>query len=611
MPRLVAIAAVAVCVLGSVPLASAATQEAPRQAKPAAPSKQHSAGADKSFAVYVGKNLTENKHTFLGGFGHEPSSHWVDIVPHRKHPPGSTIQVGATDKADMPGKLTRIPQAPETARYISSDYSEFVGFPAPLTNGGLNEYGVAARDVWSDSRTELVDQTPKDQTGPNYSDLSRIAMERAHSAREAARIVGSQIDKYGYTTYGGNSHLFADANEGWVLIEFSGGKGLWAAQRLGPDDVRVSYPGYIDHFPADWQHDPNFMASPNLISYAQERGWWQPGTDFDPQKVYGTPFPGKPVAVGKPADPEDPSPYRNPPSLEAEFRELKPVRLQDVMRIVRDPRWSDDRSGYGQVAELDNSVSNRAVPGKDLSKLWLATTAAVTAPYIPIYLGTQSIPPEYRQHRYLTHGASEEYLDPQFAEQEATESATQTYKRLMYATCARPKRYLDEVTKALEGYEAQILRDQGDVEQQAREQFSSGDAAGARATLTEASTGWAENGLELGDYLLDKELAGDKAEGGIHKPKVTVPEGETMNPESSDMSLRSEETARDRMNCDLGGGWADGGTLARKGHYGDPADVPDYRGSEGNWWPYALTGAGGLLIGGIAVWLVRRRVSRS
>ena len=62
---------------------------------------------------------------------------------------------------------------------ITLNYSDFEGFPPPLTNGGLNEHGVAARDIWSDSRPELVVMTPNPQTRPNYSDLSRIVMERA------------------------------------------------------------------------------------------------------------------------------------------------------------------------------------------------------------------------------------------------------------------------------------------------------------------------------------------------------------------------------------------------------------------------------------------------
>ena len=150
----------------------------------------------------------------LGGTGDEPSSHWLEIVPRKTYPSGATIRVGVDARANFPGEFIEIPQVRETAKYITMNYSEYEGFPAPITNGGLNEFGVAARDVWSSSRRELQDMTPKPQHGVNYSDLSRIVMERAHSAREAVEIVGNLIDRYGYATYGGNSHFFADARRG-------------------------------------------------------------------------------------------------------------------------------------------------------------------------------------------------------------------------------------------------------------------------------------------------------------------------------------------------------------------------------------------------------------
>lgn len=166
----------------------------------------------KSLGVYVGSDLTEDGSTLVGGFGHEPSSHWIEIVPHQQHPETATTEVGVTEDADIPGELTEIPQAEETFKYITSHYSEFAGFPMPLTNGGLNEHGVAARDIWSPSRPELVEMAEEaaPQTGPNYSDLARAAMERATSAREAVEVVGDLMDEHGYSTYGGNSHLFAD-----------------------------------------------------------------------------------------------------------------------------------------------------------------------------------------------------------------------------------------------------------------------------------------------------------------------------------------------------------------------------------------------------------------
>src|SRR5690606_30061403 len=115
--------------------------------------------------------------------------------------------------------------------------------------------------------------------------------------------------------------------------------------------------------------------------FAQEQGWYDPRTDdvFDLQQVYQQPFPTEEFEVGEVADPEDPAPYRNPISLEAELEELAPVSLQDMMRLVRDPRWSDDRSGYGHVAELRSDLVDPR-----LITLWVAPTAAVTAPYTPI-----------------------------------------------------------------------------------------------------------------------------------------------------------------------------------------------------------------------------------
>jgi ssDNA-binding Zn-finger/Zn-ribbon topoisomerase 1 len=114
------------------------------------------------------------------------------------------------------------------------------------------------------------------QEGPQYSDLAKAAMERASTAREAVEVVGGLMDEHGYSTYGGNSHLFADEDEGWVFINFAHPDGdLWAAERLSSDEIRVSYFGYILDFPVDHEDDPDFMASDELVSFAEEQGWWE------------------------------------------------------------------------------------------------------------------------------------------------------------------------------------------------------------------------------------------------------------------------------------------------------------------------------------------------
>ncbi len=474
----------------------------------------------KSIAIYVGRDLTADGSVLLGGFGHEPSSHWIEIRPAATHTEGATFAAGVTEEARIPGERIQVPQVPRTLRFITTNYSEFAGFPPPLTNGGLNERHVAARDVWSPSREELRDRTPIPQRGLNYSDLSRIAMERAGTAREAVEIVGALIDEFGYATYGGNSHLFADPEEGWLFINFAGGEGLWAAERLGPGAVRVSYPGYIGDFPVDAREHPDFMASENLVPFAVEQGWWDPDGEepLNLQRVYGQPFPSSPGDVGPDAR------FRYPPELEDEIARLAPVSLEDMLALIRDPRWSDDAAGYGQVAHL-----RRDVP-PELGVLWMSITGAVASPFVPVHIGAEDVPPEYRQHRYMTKEADRTFLDPDFGPLEATRSAFRVHKRLLYHTCENPEIFLRPVTGSLEAFEARAIRDQVELEAEVRAFLDGGDAPAARQRLAEAAEGRFLDALALGEFLVEHVERETRERFGIRMPTGDATEG---------MSLRS------------------------------------------------------------------------
>jgi dipeptidase len=518
-------------------MVSSATATGPNgdaaQATAEEPPRPTDAGT-KSIGFYVGKNLTEDGSVLLGGFGHEPSSHWLEIVPRRQFPADATTTVGVTDAASYPGELTEIPQARRTARYVTSNYSEFAGFPAPLTNGGLNEHGVAARDIWSPTSDRLLEMTDDPQRGPNYSDLARIAMERAHTAREAVEIVGSLIDEHGFSTYGGNSHLFADENEGWVLVNYGGSQGLWAAQRLGPDEARVSYPGYLEPFPLDYEEHPDeYLASDNFIDFAVEQGWFDPEESdrFDPQEVY---------AGWQPNDRQvtQTHPWGNniQGDLEQELRdELGPVSLRDMLAYVRDPRWSHDRSGYGQVAQLRDREHG------DLERLWTAVTGAVTTPYVPIYVGADDVPAEFKQHRYLTSDSASTYLDADYAPLEGTRYATRTFKRLMYHTCEHPEAFYEPVTAELEGFEQGLLRHEPRVTRRAQRLLEAGRQERARALLTRAVDRSLDEGLQLGERLVDAVEHQTRKRFGVRLPSGGHLPGETPRPESQSMALSEGE----------------------------------------------------------------------
>lgn len=72
--------------------------------------------------------------------------------------------------------------------------------------------------------------------------------------------------------------------------------------------------------------------------------------------------------------------------------------------------------------------------------------------------------------------------------------------------------------------------------------------------------------------------------------------------------------SRDRVNCDVGGGWEDGNTIQRAGEYGDSNDVPDYASARISGHPEFTTESnevspwvwvvGGFVLGGLVVGLI-------
>lgn len=462
-----------------------------------------------SVAVYVGKNLTRDGGVILAGFGDEPSSHWLTIVPHRQHRAGETISVGGTLEANLPGELIQIPQARETFRYIAMEYSYYRGLPAPLINGGLNEYGLAVRDVALSSRAELVAMTPKVQHGLNYSDIARIVLERAHTAREAVDIAVGLIEKYGDFTYGGNSHVFADPNEGWVLLEFAGGKGLWVAHRLGPDDVWLNWRGYnkvgyVQTLPANLSKNPDYRASKNFVSFAIAQGWY---------KADGKPFNVIDVYSGEPRE----SSAVEVRSVESAVRSAAPrVDEQVLMRQLH--KVARDSSGYGQVADLHADVNPA------LRTLWVAPGPPITAVFVPWRLGADSVPPEYRRHRYLSAGEAErQNIDPVQQGVESMNYADRSVKRLLYVVNEHRDVFLPEVSASLDAFDARQLAAQAGIERTAQILLAAHEDGLAHRYLTEQAYRSATEGMRLIDALSDGLESRTKAIYEIRTPETPLP----------------------------------------------------------------------------------------
>lgn len=181
------------------------------------------------------------------------------------------------DIQDVPPSvpLGYIPQVAHTYAYFDANY------------GIMNEHQLSIGEC-----TDKAKVHPEPEPGKRifYSaELSRVALERTKTAREAIRLMGELIEKYGY--YGtGETLLVADPQEGWVMemagYDLNGTGGVWVAQRVPDEQVFVAANQFrIRDIRANAE---DMMFSANIFEIAQAKGWWTPASGpLDFAKVYG------------------------------------------------------------------------------------------------------------------------------------------------------------------------------------------------------------------------------------------------------------------------------------------------------------------------------------
>ncbi len=170
-------------------------------------------------------------------------------APAQEHPPGSSVQC----------TYIAIPQARRTHAVLLS--RPFWVWGAEM---GVNEHGVAIGNEAVYSKVP-----PNRQGGLLGMDLVRLGLERAVNARQAVQVITGLLEAHGQggqcglylKDYYHNSFLIADPQEAWVLDTVDR---HWAARR-----VRGVYTiSNMVSTGSQWD-----MASPDLVSYAVERGW--------------------------------------------------------------------------------------------------------------------------------------------------------------------------------------------------------------------------------------------------------------------------------------------------------------------------------------------------
>jgi dipeptidase len=338
---------------------------------------------DSCTSIQVGRLATADGsvitcHTCDGGI----YRNWLNIVPHKTHAKEETNKIywGSMQTEfpdDLRGKTLKgeIPEVEETYAFMN------VAYPC------LNEKQLAIGETTIGGRRELENKEGMFL----IEELERVALERCSTARDALKLIGELVKKYGYGD-GGECITIADKKEVWQLEIMGSGPGkpgaVWAAARIPDDHVGVSanIPRISE---IDLKNPDRYLASDNVYSLAEKMGWWKQGESFKFWKAYSgrKPFSDRELYILGTLAPEL--------NLNRDLEELpfsvKPARklsVQDIMKYYREtyegsdmdptknlmvPRSSGMRGGSApagsQSQEMVKSPIASAWMGNDMIRL--------------------------------------------------------------------------------------------------------------------------------------------------------------------------------------------------------------------------------------------------
>jgi dipeptidase len=276
----------------------------------------------------------------------------------------------------------------------------------------INEFGVIITSDSCPSRETKDDLT---DGGIGYM-LRRILAEKARTAREAVRIAGELIEKYGYRA-SGRTYSMADKNEAWMLAVIKGRH--WFAQRVPDDEVAV-IPNHYTIGPIRLDDPDYFLGSRDIVEYARKNGWYDETKEgpFDFKRAFNRPS-GRPDPI---LDGNTLRHWRGLSLISGRTWEIgvdyplsikpgKKVAAEDLMSILRDhyegteydatdgyKKGSPNRTKFRTICTA--STINAFVVSLDGKlpepisvRIWLALGKPDTTVFLPLYYGVETLPP--------------------------------------------------------------------------------------------------------------------------------------------------------------------------------------------------------------------------
>jgi dipeptidase len=220
------------------------------------------------FTIVVGKEASADGWVIMA---HNEDDAAPQAVNHLKVPPGD----GAVRETVTLYNGGQITFSGERLGYFHAELPGML-----FSDSFLKEKGVC---ITSDACPSREDQ-PVLTDGGITKKLRQLVAQRASTAREGVKLAGRLVERFGYGS-SGRTYIISDPNEGWLFAVVNGKH--WAAQRVPDDEVAVIANTYSIH-EMDLPDTLNFLASSDIISYAEERGWYDPERDgeFDFAAVY-------------------------------------------------------------------------------------------------------------------------------------------------------------------------------------------------------------------------------------------------------------------------------------------------------------------------------------
>ena len=141
--------------------------------------------------------------------------------------------------------------------------------------GNMNEFQLTIGETTFGGRPELVDTLGI----IDYGSLIYLALQRSRNAREAIKVMTELVQE-----------SIADPNEIWIMEMIGKGPGVrgavWVAVRV-PDDCISAHANHSRIHQFDLDDKENCMYSPDVISFAREKGYFSGvNKDFSFSKAY-------------------------------------------------------------------------------------------------------------------------------------------------------------------------------------------------------------------------------------------------------------------------------------------------------------------------------------